>query len=388
MYRFHGNLNENFELNIQEEPDYAFQHDSKDDTLINMSKMRYQNQAERFSSKSLSGFNKRLKRRIKFDINKRKQNLINKIDKNQDKNNYLQIFERKSFRNLNYLQNKKLVNYKVTYKENFTHSESEDGGKKYTYVYPTNIINQFFFAWTIKLFRLAQKVGQLKVLSLGFFSKELSADQFLKEILPIWEKISNQTKSNPLLKTIIRSSLCNLIFIFFMCFLVSFLDIMTIIYYRQVLLQFESNNKDYNNEIYFPLLSSIVILLSNKLIHIFLLRFFQFYTLKFGAKITIQINTLIYDKLLKISPYASISEGNLVNFIQLDAEKLGDFFSYIPVTVVLPLKIFFFVYLLFKYFGLTFILGLVALIMILFFSIYSQGKRAYYQKELKQQHKY
>ena len=382
MYRFHGNLNENFELNIQEEPDYAFQHDSKDDTLINMSKMRYQNQAERFSSKSLSGFNKRLKRRIKFDINKRKQNLINKIDKNQDKNNYLQIFERKSFRNLNYLQNKKLVNYKVTYKENFTHSESEDGGKKYTYVYPTNIINQFFFAWTIKLFRLAQKVGQLKVLSLGFFSKELSADQFLKEILPIWEKISNQTKSNPLLKTIIRSSLCNLIFIFFMCFLVSFLDIMTIIYYRQVLLQFESNNKDYNNEIYFPLLSSIVILLSNKLIHIFLLRFFQFYTLKFGAKITIQINTLIYDKLLKISPYASISEGNLVNFIQLDAEKLGDFFSYIPVTVVLPLKIFFFVYLLFKYFGLTFILGLVALIMILFFSIYSQGKRAYYQKEL------
>ena len=49
MYRFNGNLNENFELNIQEEPDYAFQHDSKDDTLINMSKMRYQNQAERFS---------------------------------------------------------------------------------------------------------------------------------------------------------------------------------------------------------------------------------------------------------------------------------------------------------------------------------------------------
>ena len=145
---------------------------------------------------------------------------------------------------------------------------------------------------------------------------------------------------------------------------------------------FESKDKDYNNEIYFPLLSSVVILLSNKLVYIFLLRFFQFYTLKFGTKITMQINTLIYDKLLKISPYASISEGNIVNFIQLDAEKLGDFFSYIPLTVVLPLKIFFFVYLLFKYFGLTFILGLITLIMILFFSIYSQGRRSFYQKEL------
>ena len=381
MYK-RGNLHEKFELNIQEEPDYAFIHDSKDDTLVNMKKFGYQSPLDKFSSRSLSGLNKKLKRRTKFDINKRKQNLLNKIDKNQENNNYLKIFQRKSFRNLNIFQNKKLVNYKAIYKENFTHSESEDNKKEKNYVYPTNIINQFFFAWTIKLFRLAQKIGQLKVLSLGNFSKELSADQFLKEILPQWEKISNKTKSNPLLKTIIRSSLCNLIFIFFMCFLVSFLDIMTIIYYRQVLLLFEKNNKDYNNEIYFPLLSSIVILLSNKLIHIFLLRFFQFYTLKFGTKIIIQINTLIYDKLLKISPYSSISEGNIVNFIQLDAEKLGDFFSYIPVTVVLPLKIFFFVYLLFKYFGLTFILGLIALILILFFSIYSQGKRAYYQKEL------
>ena len=379
MNRLSGKLNENFELKIKEEPDYAFQKDSKDDSNLNISRYRPPSESGRFSSKSLSGLGKNLKKRVKFDSKRRKQ-LSN--ESSPENNNYLKIFERKSFRNLIFLQNKKFVNYKASYYENMTHSESEDPKTENDYVYPTNIINQFFFHWTIKLFRLAQKVGQLKVLSLGIFSKELTADQFLKEILPVWEKISNNKKSNPLLKTIIRASLCNLIFIFFMCFLVSFLDIMTIIFYRQVLLLFESNKKDFNNETYFPLLSSIVILLSNKLVHIFLLRFFQFYSLKFGTKITIQINTLIYDKLLKISPHASISEGNIVNFIQLDAEKIGDFFSYVPSTVVLPLKIFFFVYLLFKYFGLTFILGLIALIMILFFSIYSQGKRAYYQKEL------
>ena len=277
---------------------------------------------------------------------------------------------------------KKFVNYKAIYKDSFTYSDSEENSKAKNYEYPTNIVNQIFFAWTIKLFRLAQKNGQLRLLNLGKFSEELSADEFLKEILSKWEKISNNSKSNPLLKTIIQASFCSLVFIFFMCFLVSFIDIMTIIYYRQVLLLFETRNSERSSEIYFPLLTSIVILLSNKLLHIFLLRFFQFYSLKFGAKITIQINTLIYDKLLKISPYASISEGNLVNFIQLDAEKLGDFFSYIPVTVVLPIKVLFFVYLLFSYLGFTFIVGLISIILILFFSIYSQGKRSFYQKEL------
>ena len=379
MFRFRGDLAERFELNIKEEPDYAFQRDVKDDSLLNFNEHSYQPQDGKYSSKSLSGLTKKLKKRNKYDIKKRKQNILNKIENKTENNKYLKIFNRKSFKSLSNIQNKKYVNYKASYKDNFTHSENEDLETETNYTYPTNIINQIFFAWTIKLFRSAQKSKNLKF---GIFSNELSADQFLKEILPKWESISSKTKSNPLLKTIIRSSLCSMIFIFFMCILVSFIDIMTIVYYRQVLLLFESNGKDYNNEIYFPLLSSIVILLSNKLFHIFLLRFFQFYTLKFGTKITIQINTLIYDKLLKISPYASISEGNIVNFIQLDAEKLGDFFSYIPLTVVLPLKIFFFVYLLFKYFGLTFILGLIALIMILFFSIYSQGRRAFYQKEL------
>ena len=235
--RLSGNLNEKFELKIKEEPDYAFQRDSKDDSQLNNSGYIPPTVIKKFSSssKSLSGLGKYIKKRVKFD-NKRIKQLSN--ESSSENSNYLKIFQRKSFRNLTSIQNRKLVNYKASYYENMTHSESEDGKSENDYVYPTNIINQFFFHWTIKLFRLAQKVGQLKLLSLGIFSKELTADQFLKEILPIWEKVSGNTKSNPLLKTILRSSLCSLIFIFFMCFLVSFLDITTIIFYRQVLLLF------------------------------------------------------------------------------------------------------------------------------------------------------
>ena len=368
------NLNKKFELNIVEDPIEV--KDIKDDSNLSYSKGSYIPPTDPLSSHSISFMKKKLGGIRRSEKRKRSLN-----KESSDSSNYLQILRRRSF-HMNTIQNKKYANYKAIYKDSFTYSDSEDMANAKIYEYPTNIFNQVFFAWTIKLFRLAQKNGQLRLTNLGKFSEKLSADEFLKEILPKWESISSNNKSNPLLKTIIRSSLCSLIFIFFMCFLVSFIDIMTIIYYRQVLLLFETRNKESSSEIYFPLLTSIVILLSNKLFHIFLLRFFQFYSLKFGAKITIQINTLIYDKLLKISPYSSISEGNLVNFIQLDAEKLGDFFSYIPVTVVLPIKILFCVYLLFRYLGLTFIFGLIAILCILFFSIYSQGKRTLYQKEL------
>ena len=367
-----NNLKTNFELNlINNSNDLK---DLRDDSFLSNSKGSYNPPDDALSYHSTSFIQKKLIGKQKNS--KRRQSFT----KEGSDNKYLNILRRRSF-HMNNIRYKKYANYKAIYKDSFTYSESEDGNPN-NYEYPTNIFNQIFFAWTIKLFRLAQKNGQLKMLNLGKFSGELSPDKFLKEILPEWEYMSSNNKSNPLLKTIIKASLFNLIFIFFMCFLVSFLDIMTIIYYRQILLLFETRNKETNVEIYFPLLTSIVILLSNKLFHIFLLRFFQFYSLKFGAKITIQINTLIYDKLLKISPYASISEGNLVNFIQLDAEKLGDFFSYIPVTIVLPIKILFFVYLLFRYLGLTFIFGLIAIICILYFSVYSQGKRAFFQKEL------
>ena len=366
-------LSKNYELNIIESSNDM---NPKDDSFLSGSKGSFSPPGENLSSGSISILNKKL--RVRKDKENRRYTLTRD---NSEYNNYTGILKRKSFQ-LNNIKTKKYANYKVTYKESITYSDSEDviGDKKYEY--PTNIVNQIFFSWTIRLFRLAQKTGKLKLLHLGRFSEDLSANQFLKEILPKWESTSKNSKSNTLLKTIIKSSFCNLLIIFLMSFLASFIEILTIIFYRQILLLFEMRNTESSNEIYFPLLSSIVIFLSSKLFHIFLLRFFQFYSSKIGVKIIIQINTLIYDKLLKISPYASISEGNLVNFIQLDAEKLGEFFSYIPVTMVLPLKMLFFVYLLFRYLGLTFIFGLIVLLLILFFFIYSQGFRTYYQQEL------
>jgi hypothetical protein len=55
MNKLQGNLKENFELNIKEEPDFDKKQDSKDDSNLNISKLVYRPPSDSFSSKSLHG---------------------------------------------------------------------------------------------------------------------------------------------------------------------------------------------------------------------------------------------------------------------------------------------------------------------------------------------
>ncbi len=255
--------------------------------------------------------------------------------------------------------------------------EKSDKSKVIPYDYPVNIVSQLLFSWTTNLLRIARK-KQLKKTHLGNFSPEYSPSAFLKEILPKWDKNSKTTK-NPLIKSLLGANLFYIILIFFMSTLVAGADTMTIILFRQILLHFEVNRKE---EPYFSLLNTILIMLIDKLFYIFFFRFFEFYTTKIGAKITIQVNTLLYEKLLKMSAFAPVSQGELIDFIQIDAEKFADFFSYTSATLVLPFQIAFFIYLLFQYFGMSFLVGIGVLFLILFFSSWLETLKISYQKRL------
>ena len=162
------------------------------------------------------------------------------------------------------------------------------------YDYPVNIISQLLFSWTTNLLRIAGK-KQLKRNHLGNFAPELSASSFLKEILPQWEKLS-KSSSSPLIKSLLKANIFYIISIFCMSIIVASADTLTIVLFRQILLHFEVNRKE---EPYFSLLNTILIMLIDKLCYIFFFRFFEFYTTKIGAKTTIQVNTLLYEKLLK-----------------------------------------------------------------------------------------
>ena len=132
----------------------------------------------------------------------------------------------------------------------------------------------------------------------------------------------------------------------------------------------------------YSLLKGIILLLINYFIYIISFRSMESYTKIFSFKIKIQLNALIYDKLLNISPYNNISEVILVNIIQSDIDNFGEFFTYTPAILVLPMKILFFIYLLFNFYGITFLFSIICLG--LFFFIFSklQKIRVKYQKEI------
>ena len=285
---------------------------------------------------------------------------------------YLDIFRRPSFRN---------VRKNIMSTEDNTDSLLVKVNKKETskegYDYPVSFFKRFLFTWTRKVLIAANSKSQLEISDLGKFSPELYPDQFLKSIKPKWEKISQKAKSSPLIKTLLYENLTLLIVIFIGNIFVCGSETINVLLYRQVILHLDEETED---EPLFDLLTTMILLLINKFLYNFMFRYYETYTISNSYRIIVELDSLIYDKLLRTSLYANISEGSLINFIQIDAEAFGEFFTYTPATMVLPFQVLFFIYLLFSFFGVAFIFGLLSLLIILIISSYLQKVRTNYQK--------
>ena len=293
--------------------------------------------------------------------------------KNGGKISYLDIFRRPSFRNVR----RNIMSTED--KDNVLTVNDTEQDTKGKYDYPVNIFKRFLFTWTRKVLKAANTKSQLEISDLGKFSPNLFPDKFLQDIKPIWEKVSKKTKSSPLIKTLLYENLTLLILIFVGNIFVVTSETLNVLLYRQVILHLDKNPED---EPYFNLLTTMILLLINKICYNFMFRLYETITIANSYRIIVQLDSLIYDKLLKTSLYANVSEGSLINFIQIDAEAFGEFFTYTPATLVLPFQVIFFIYLLFSFFGIAFIFGLLSLVIILIISSCLQSIRTSYQKSV------
>ena len=252
---------------------------------------------------------------------------------------------------------------------------------KVDYAFPKNIFNLIFYLWTRRATKAANSNpnGLLTISNLGEFQPDYHPDIFLNEIKTEWQQTSNKTKSSPLIKTLLKRNYGKLILAFIGSLIVLSLDSCVLLLYEQIIMHLD---KDSELKPKFSLLTTITLLLVAYLTYTIFFRALEAYTGIYSYKIVAQLDLLIYDKLLRISPYANCSEGALVNFIQSDAEAFGEFFTYTPTTLVLPFQIMFYSYLLFIYFGWTFIFGVLTLVVIIFAFIYLQKIRNKYQKEM------
>ena len=274
----------------------------------------------------------------------------------------------------NKLLQDKLISTK--YSKDDTQNQQEDEGmacpasERYTYdpYLESNFINRFFFYWAFSILRMAKKY-RLKPTDLGTPAKSNNARIFAKHLHRIWDDLGYKNYENyALFRTVVRSNACALITVMILSALQAGLDYFSVIITKQFIDYFNTD-KDQKGDSTFTIDAPLWVLglmfLGTQMITAFLGLHTQMIQSNFGNRAGYELNCFIYNKILNYAPSGFIqraNHGEIINFIQIDSMRLSFLVAIAPNAFVAPLMIIAYIYLLFDFFGLTFLSGLTILL--------------------------
>ena len=242
----------------------------------------------------------------------------------------------------------------------------EDKYSKNTYS-EASFLSKLFFCWIIKSIKIAKR-KQIDPDDLGSYDEEYSADKFSQEILEYW----NKNKSLSLFKLILYYNKWTLILLLVVSLVNTLLSTLNIFIIEQIIMSFSSEKSEYKLEYL------IITFIFSSLLSIVLSRHTVIVEKLLSFKAGIQLTSLIFNKILTTKPSGTISraeEGEIINFIQIDANKLIQTFASSPYLIIAPLKIVICVYLLFKFYGWSYAIGLGFLLLMLGISYFVVSKQ-------------
>lgn len=248
--------------------------------------------------------------------------------------------------------------------------------------YHSNCLNRFFFNWT----RYAMKLANLNPLKVVNF-KGVSADDQSKNLLtPLYEKwySGKDPNKNYILNedefyyTILKTYWVKILILLILNICINLLKYGQIFCYSNIIQYFEHYH-DKEGKIAKPFLSiylSIIGLVMSKICKTFFHHRLRFQAQILGVKAANAVTALIYDKVIKTSIFikSQISEGEILNFIQVDTEKLNFLFTSLPEVIAMPLTILSTISVLFLTFGKSFIIPLIILIFLVLIILYIQKR--------------
>ena len=272
-------------------------------------------------------------------------------------------------------ESNKLLQDKIQFKDDKKKLLEEDEGmdcppaERYTYdpYLESNFINRFFFYWAYSILRMAKKY-RLKTSDLGTPSANNNARIFAKNLHRIWDDLHYKDIENyALFKTVIRSNGCALITVMILSALQAGLDYFSVIITKQFIDFFNTTGPkdDSTFTLDLPLWALGSMFLGTQIIAAFLNLHTQMIQTNFGNRAGYELNCFIYNKILNYAPSGFIqraNHGEIINFIQIDSMRLSFLVAIAPNTFVAPLMIGAYIYLLFDFFGFTFISGLIVLL--------------------------
>ena len=241
--------------------------------------------------------------------------------------------------------------------------------KRYTYdpYLESNIFNRFIFYWAFTILRMAKKY-RLKTTDLGTPAPSNNARLFAKNLHRIWDDLGYKNYENyALFRTVVRSNACPLITVMILSACQAGLDYFSVIITKQFIDYF--NKTDVKEDSIFNIEAPLYVLglmfLGTQIFTAFLGLHTQMIQSNFGNRAGYELNTFIYNKILNYAPSGFIqraNHGEIINFIQIDSMRLSFLVAIAPNAFVAPLMIIAYIYLLFDFFGLTFLSGLTILI--------------------------
>ena len=257
-------------------------------------------------------------------------------------------------------------------------------------VYPANLYSSLSFNWLYDVIKKRTEDNPVKLSSLDEISPIVQSKHFYNEIMIQWygtysKKVKAQSTGYPLFMTLLSTNTRRIIIsliLFFIRFISEFFFVLS---FKEVITRFNHNKKRHKTILsYFSLLELIIFMLINKCAGLISSRQIVFYVENLGKFSTVQLNCLIYDKLLKLASYnkGAFTEGQIINLIQTDSEKFGIFIATSPEVIILPFKLIYSVYILFSFFHESFVIGFILLIIMIYLFFVFGSKEKKYQRQM------
>ena len=239
-----------------------------------------------------------------------------------------------------------------------------------------SFFNKFFFIWAFKTIKYAYKNNNITVDDLNNLPLNLQSKSFYNKIYDIWEnKQYKKINKFPLLFTSVKANFYAIFIIFISTIFNCLINILSIYYFRLFVQQF-INQSPLNSKNF----KIGLIYLSIRLIDIILQRKSTELLTNIGNKSAVELNCLVYNKLLKLSPSVEINSGKIINFIQNDSHKLFKLMSSCPNILSVPFLIIMYNYLLFKYMGISFVFGFLVMVAFMFINHHYRKEFSKYLK--------
>ena len=292
--------------------------------------------------------------------------------------------------------------YQQINQNSFFSSEKKDVNKNSDtekYDYPADFFSMISFRWVYNTISLIKKHHKAKFSFLGNVSDKYKSEEILNEIKPIWyNKYSNSNQKNlieknksvsPLLFTLIKANTIRIITALLLFFSMCALDFFGVLLLEELLGRFKEKKNENSRLEYLQNMSLnnlIFFMIIYKLLTLILDRYAYFICELLSFRTKAQLNLLIYDKLLKIPMFntGKFTEGQIINLFQLDSEAFGDLIIYSTYVIMVPIRVVYSIYLLFSFFKLSFIPGIIILIIFgIIFAIYGRKEEKLQHENMK-----